>query len=57
MTKCDKKLFLIFAISNVSKLYLKKLDEKKLKGTVSVISRDPSCKDGYARFITVPLKP
>ena len=26
------------------------------KGTVSVISRDPLCKDGNARFKTVPLK-
>ena len=28
-----------------------------LKGTVSVISSDPSCKDGIAQFTTVPLKP
>ena len=27
------------------------------KGTVSVISSDPSCKDGSARFTTVLLKP
>ena len=29
----------------------------KLKGTVSVISSDPQCKDDNARFTTVPLKP
>ena len=28
-----------------------------LKGTVSVISSDSSCKDDDARFTTVPLKP
>ena len=27
-----------------------------LKGTVSVISSDPPCKDGNALFTTVPLK-
>ena len=27
-----------------------------LKGTVSVISSDPPCKDGNARFTTIPLK-
>ena len=27
------------------------------KETVSVISSDPSCKDGNARFTTIPLKP
>ena len=27
-----------------------------LKGTVSVISSDPPCKDDNARFSTVPLK-
>ena len=27
------------------------------KGTRGVISKYPSCKDGYARFTTVPLKP
>ena len=27
-----------------------------LKGTVSVISSDPPCKDGNARFTTVSLK-
>ncbi len=26
-----------------------------LKGTVRVISSDPSCKDSKARFITIPL--
>ena len=28
-----------------------------LKGLYSVISSDPPCKDGNARFTTVPLKP
>ena len=28
-----------------------------LKGTESVISSDPPCKDGNVRFTTVPLKP
>ena len=28
-----------------------------LKGTVSVILDDPPCKDGNARFTTIPLKP
>ena len=28
-----------------------------IKGTVSVISSDTPCKDGIARFPTVPLKP
>ena len=27
------------------------------EGTVCVISRDPLCKEGNARFATVPLKP
>ena len=27
------------------------------KGTVSVISSDPPCEDGNARFTTAPLKP
>ena len=27
-----------------------------LKGTVSVISSDPQCKDGNARITSVPLK-
>ena len=27
------------------------------KGTVSVVSSDPPCKDGNARFTTVPLTP
>ena len=27
-----------------------------IKGTVSLISSDPSCKDGNARFTTVTLK-
>ena len=29
----------------------------RLKGTVSVISSDPPCKDSNARFTTVPFKP
>jgi len=29
----------------------------KIKGTVSVISTDPPCKDGNIRFATVNLKP
>ena len=28
-----------------------------LKGTVSIISSDPPCKDGNAQFTIVPLKP
>ena len=28
-----------------------------IKGTVSVISSDPPCKDDIARFTTIPLKP
>ena len=32
------------------------IDFHKIKGTVSVISSDPPCKDGNARFTTVPLK-
>ena len=28
-----------------------------IKGTVRVISCDPQCKDGNARFKMVPLKP
>ena len=28
-----------------------------LQGTVSVISKDPPCKDGDFRFTKVPLKP
>ena len=28
-----------------------------LKGTVSVISNDPACKDVNARFTKAPLKP
>ena len=27
-----------------------------MKGTVSVITSDPPCKDGNVRFTTVPLK-
>ena len=27
-----------------------------LKGTVSVISRNPPCKDGSVRFTTIPIK-
>jgi len=33
-----------------------KLKEGVIKGTVSVISSDPPCKDGNARYTTVPLK-
>ena len=29
----------------------------QLKGTVSVILSDPPCKEGNARFTTIPLKP
>ena len=29
----------------------------KIKGTVGVISSDPPCKDSYASFTPVPLKP
>ena len=32
-------------------------DKIRLNGTVSGISKDPPCKDGSARFTTVPLKP
>ena len=32
------------------------LSSDLLKGTVSVISSDPPCKDGNARFTTIPLK-
>ena len=32
------------------------LEKEGLKGTFNVISSDPLCKDGYARFSTVPLK-
>ena len=28
----------------------------RLKGTVSMVSRDPLCKDGDVQFTTVPLK-
>ena len=28
-----------------------------IEGTVSVVSSDPPCKDGNARFTNVPLKP
>ena len=34
--------------------FLKKI--AVIKGTVSVISSDPSCKDDNARFTIVPLK-
>ena len=37
-----------------SRLLLKNLDFTFPKGTVSVISSDPPCKDGNARFTTVP---
>ena len=30
---------------------------QNLKGTVSVFSSDSPCRDGNARFTTVPLKP
>ena len=30
---------------------------RQLKGTVSVISSDPPCKDCNGRFTTVPVKP
>ena len=30
--------------------------KSKFKGTVSLISSDPPCKDGNARFTTVTLK-
>ena len=29
---------------------------RRINGTVSVISSDPSCKHGKARFTTIPLK-
>ena len=34
-------------------------DKKKstFKGTVTVISSDPPCKDSHVRFTTVPFKP
>ena len=28
-----------------------------IKETVSVISNDPPCKDGNAKFVMIPLKP
>ena len=31
--------------------------KNNFKGTVSVISKDPTCKDINSRFTTVPLKP
>ena len=31
-----------------------KLTETLFKGTLSVISSDPPCKDGNARFTTIP---
>ena len=31
------------------------LNFKAFKGTVSVISSDPQCKDGNVRFTTIPL--
>ena len=33
------------------------INNQRVKGTVSVISSDPSCKDGNVRFTTVTLKP
>ena len=36
-------------------LYLKPLVLRAIKGTVSVISSYPQCKDDNARFTTVPL--
>jgi len=37
--------------------HLVKPQQLKIKGTVSVISSEPSCKDSNAQFTTVPLKP
>ena len=57
----QKILFLHFTHNNA---YLFKylafclfFSEIVIKGTASVISSDPPCKDGNARFTTVPLKP
>ena len=32
------------------------LTSQNFKGTVSVISSDPPCRDGISRFTTIPLK-
>ena len=36
--------------------FFKNTQKVDMKGTVSVITSDPPCKDGNVRFITVPLK-
>ena len=51
---------IILFLQNDEKISFKfKVDEENggLKGTVSVISNDPPCKDVNARFTKAPLKP
>ena len=47
---------LILKIQNRKTTFLKVQDKSFLKGTVRVISSDPSSKDVNARFTTIPLK-
>jgi len=53
------QLILLIAINHVRKKakweYILEI-EIDVKGTVSVISSDPSCKDGNARYTIVALK-
>ena len=55
----NMQLILLIAINHVRKKakgkYILEI-EIDVKGTVSVISSDPSCKDGNARYTIVALK-
>ena len=54
---------MIFFLLNLDKLrteklrkFVRSLTSSLFKGTVSVVSSDPSCKEDSGRFIRVPLK-
>ena len=53
----SENCFIIIQPVKIYKIILKSTLSGFIKGTVSVISSDPPCKDGNSRFKTAPLKP
>ena len=53
----NKSIPLALYLHVINNIYIFIYNIHFIKGTVSVISSDPQCKEGNARFTTVPLKP
>ena len=54
---CGSTFFGMFSINKKFKIKHKNTSIEYLKGTVSIISSKPPCKDGNAQFTAVSLRP